>query len=107
MKVTDERADKALRYLVETDESAAVAKTEMERAEFAAKAIKDAIFKRLDGSVADRQADAGASNEYALAMNHYFACMEIFEGLRNKRQTEALVIDVWRSVQANQRKGNI
>ena len=107
MRVTDERAEKALRYLAETDEPAAEAKAEMERAEFAAKAVKDALFKRLDGSVADRQAEAGSSDEYAAAMDRYFRCVQMWEGVRNKRQTEALVCEIWRSVQANQRRGNV
>ena len=107
MRVTDERAEAALRYLATTDSDAAEAKADMERAEFAAKAIKDAIFKRLDGSVADRQAEAGASEDYAAAMDRYFRHVKLWEGIRNKRQTEALVIEVWRSVQANQRRGNV
>lgn len=107
MKISDKRAEAALGYLVSTDESCAQEKAGQERAEFKAKAIKDALFRRLEGSVADRQAEAGSSPEYATAMGEYFAAMTRYEHTRNKRQTEALVIEVWRSVQANQRKGNI
>lgn len=105
--IDDTRLGQALTYLATTDEKAAERRTQMERAEFKAKAIKDAIFKRLDGSVADRQAEAGASVEYAAAMDEYFAALSQYEAMRNKRLTEAIVIDTWRTIQANQRKGNI
>jgi CRISPR/Cas system CSM-associated protein Csm2 small subunit len=107
VRVTDERAEKALRYLAETDEECAALKADSERAEFKAKVTKDGMFRRLDGSVADRQAEAGASTEYVDAMLDYFRCLQAYEATRNKRQTEALVCEIWRSVQANQRRGNV
>jgi hypothetical protein len=107
VRVTDERAEKALRYLAETDETCAELKTDAERMEFAAKAIKDSIFKRLAGSVADRQAEAGSNVEYENAMVGYFNALQSFEAMRNKRNTEALVIEVWRSVTASRRAGMI
>ena len=107
MKITDERAELALRFLVDNDEKAAELKADAERAEFKAKAIKDALFRRLTGSVADRTAEAGASAEYAMAMGDYFNALAEYEKVRNKRSTETIVIETWRTVQANQRRGNI
>jgi hypothetical protein len=105
--IDDDRLHKALSFLATTDERCANLRADMERAEFKAKAIKDAIFKRLDGSVADRSAEAGASEEYGQAMAGYFDALRDYEALRNKRATEAIVIDTWRTIQANQRRGNI
>ena len=107
MKLTDDRAERALRYLAETDERAAELKTAAERCEFKARAIKDAMFCRLEGGVTDRQAQAGASAEYEAAMVLYFLALEEWEKVRNKRATEAIVIECWRSVQANRRAGNV
>jgi hypothetical protein len=105
--ITEDRLQKALTYLATTDEAVAQARTDMERAEFKAKTIKDAMFKRLDGSVADRQAEAGASPEYSAAMDEYFARLFEFEAIKNKRATEAIVVDTWRSLNAARRQGNI
>lgn len=105
--INEDRLQKALTYLATTDETVAERRTQMERAEFKAKAIKDAMFKRLEGSVADRQAEAGASSEYAEAMEAYFAALFKFEEMRNKRGTEAIVIDTWRSLNAARRQGNV
>jgi len=107
MRITDDRAEQALRYLAESDEPAATLKTDAERAEFKAKAIKDAIFRRLQGSVADRTAEAGSATEYTMAMASYFDALQKYEAMRNKRSTESIVVDTWRTIQANQRRGNV
>ena len=105
--INEERLTKALRYLAETDEPCATAKADMERAKFRAEAVRDAVFTRLDGSVADRAAQAKGSGEYAEAMNAYFTLLAEFEAMRNKRSTESIVVDVWRSLNASRRVGNV
>jgi len=105
--ISEDRLQKALTYLANTDESCAELKTETERREFKAKAIRDAIFKRLDGSVADRQAKAGSSDEYGEAMEAYFEAMQQHEAMKNKRATEVILIEVWRSLNASRRAGNV
>ena len=105
MTISVERMEKALVYLAETDEPCANLRAEMERAEFRAKATKDALFMRLEGTVAERTAQAGASEEFAAAMNSYFALMASWEAMRNKRGTEAIVCECWRSLNANRRQG--
>ena len=101
------RLGQALRYLATTDNECAELRTEMERCEFRAKVIKDAIFKRLEGSVADRQAEAGSSGEYGAAMDDYFSAMQRYEAMRNKRGTEVIIVEAWRSLNAGRRQGNI
>lgn len=103
--ITDERAEKALRYLATTDEECAALKADAERAEFKAKAVKDTVFRHAEGSVADRQAYAGSSAEYLAAMEEYFDTLRKSDAMRNKRATEVIVLDAWRTIQANQRKG--
>ena len=105
--IDEARLHKALTYLATTDEPCAEARADMERAEFKAKAVKDALFRRLSGSVADRQAEAGASAEYALAMGQYFDQLKAYEAMRNKRATEVIVIETWRSLNASRRQGNV
>ena len=107
MSISAERMEKALVYLAETDEPCANLRADMERAEFRAKATKDAIYKRLEGTVADRTAEAGAHPEYAAAMEKYFGFLSAWEHVRNKRSTESIVIDAWRSLNSSRTKGII
>lgn len=103
--VSDERAEKALRFLAESDEEAAIAKADMERAEFKAKAIRQTVFKIADGSVADRNALAETSDDYRHAMDLYFVALQKYAHMANKRETEKIVLDTWRTISANRRHG--
>ena len=105
MTITTERMEKALSYLAETDETCANLRADMERAEFKAKAIRDALFMRLTGTVAERTAQAGEKAEYHEAMNRYFGFVSAYESVKNKRSTEAIVCECWRSLNANRRQG--
>jgi hypothetical protein len=103
--ITQDRMEDALAHLSETDGPCAELRSNMERAEYKAKAIRDAIFLREEGTVAERSAKAGASTDYEKAMNLYFDYLRLYEAMRNKRQTEGIVIDTWRSLNANRRQG--
>jgi hypothetical protein len=105
--IDEARLAKALTYLATTDEPCAELRTDMERAEFKAKAIKDVVFRHLSGSVADRQAEAGTAEEYTEAMDAYFDTMQKYEAMRNKRTTETIVVETWRSLNASRRQGNV
>jgi hypothetical protein len=108
MLITEARLQKALTYLAETDEPAAALRADAERAEFKAKAIKDAMFLAADGSsVAERMAIAGKCEQFATAMDEYFAALRASDAMRNKRSTESIVIDCWRSLNSGRNKGNI
>ena len=107
MNISDDRLQKALTYLAETDEPCADLKANTERAEFKAEAIRDAIFLRTDGTVAERTAVAKASQEYADAKEAQFIVLAQYEAMRNKRTTEAIVVDVWRSMESSKRAGNV
>ena len=105
MTITTERMEKAITYLAETDQTCADLRADMERAEFKAKAIRDALFMRLTGTVAERTAQAGAMAEYHEAMNRYFGFVSAYESVKNKRSTEAIVCECWRSVNSNRKQG--
>lgn len=104
--ISDDRAEKALRYLAETDEPCAAAKADMERMEFKAKAAESAIFLHVDGKNADeRKSKAKTDGTVLSAMNEYFAAIKSYSHMANKRETERIVLDCWRSIQANRRAG--
>jgi hypothetical protein len=105
--ISDERLEQALRKLAQTDAKAAELHVEVERAEFRAKSIKDAIFLRTDGSVAERNALAGIDPEYAGAMQDYFNALQAHDTMRNERAREVIVIECWRSLNSARSKGLI
>jgi Asp/Glu/hydantoin racemase len=108
MLINESRLQKALTYLAETDEPAAGLRADVERAEFKAKAVKDAVFLiSVGSSVAERVAVAGTNKEYTAAMNEYFEALRLSDAMRNKRSTETIVIDTWRSLNSGRNKGNI
>lgn len=105
--ISDERLSKALQYLATTDQEAAESKADVERKEWLFKRSKAVAFKLAQGTVADRNAEAETVKEVEEAADKWFTAIERCEGIKAKRQTEALVIEVWRTCSANQRKGNI
>lgn len=105
MLITDSRLESALKKLAESDLIIAKLHADAERAEFRAKATKDAIFLRETGSVAERSAKAGVHPEYEQAMEHYFKAIQAHEGLRNVRSREVIIIECWRSMNSARTKG--
>ena len=105
--IPDSRLEKALQKLAETDAAIAELHANVERAEYRAKAVKDAIFLRSEGSVAERNAMAGTHPDYSSAMEDYFGALQSHEIMRNERSREVLVIDVWRSLSSARTKGII
>ena len=104
--ISQDRLEKALSYLAITDDETAQFKVDAERAKYKAKALYDAAVARLPGTVAERQGQAGEMREYKEAMDHHFSCLLEYEKRRNKRNTEELVVEVWRSEGARMR-GNV
>lgn len=105
--ISDERAHKALVFLAETDEPCAVAKAEMERAEFRVKAAKQTVFLHEDGTVAERTARADLHPSVSEAVDAYCKAVATYQRLANKRSTESVVIDAWRTIQSNRRQGHV
>lgn len=103
--ISDERAEKSLRFLAETDEPAAQRKADMERAEYAYKRTREAVFTHLEGTVADRQAGAVQHAQTQAAHEDYVKAIYEYQKLANKRDTEKIVLDTWRTIQANRRQG--
>lgn len=103
--ISDERAEKALRYLVDTDEAAAAAKAEMERAEFAYKRTREAVFTHAQGTVAERQATAMQHATTLESHERYVMSISLYNKVNNKRDTERIVLDMFRTLSANKRMG--
>lgn len=105
--IAEDRLQKSLKYLAETDESAAKAKAYMLGLEKQEKSILGIEYLKTTGTVGERDAEARNSTAYTKWREDYENAVADFELLRNKRATEALIVEVWRSENANRRRGNI
>ena len=107
--LSDKVMEAALDRISKTDELSAELHMKAERAKFKAEAVYDAFFLRLDPSksVANRQAEARISPEYAEAMDDYFAALQAHESLKNERTRKFAVIECWRSWSSARTKGLI
>ena len=101
------RVEQALTRLAETDQPCAELKADVERSKHKAKAIHSAAMARHGGTVAEKEGFADNLPEYRDAMGEYFRAIEYYEGMRNERNRQELVIEVWRSINSARNKGQI
>lgn len=103
--ITQERMEQALDYLSDTDESCAALRADMARTEFKAKAVRAAMVKLSPGTSASaREAEADTSKEVADAWETHFKAMREHDAMKNKRATQAIVFEAWRSLNSNRRQ---
>lgn len=105
--ISEERLSQALRYLAETDEQHAKAKAHMKGMEQQLKTIRAICYLRATGTQGERAEKAYSDQEYRDAVEQYENLVADYEILNNKRNTETLVIDVWRSLNSARTKGVI
>jgi len=103
--ISEDRLEKAMRFLAETDEELAEAKGEVLRCEQLLKRIQYRLFKSADGSIELRKATAGVSEETARAEEELVSAIVQYEKLKAKRETESTVVEVWRTLESSRRKG--
>ena len=103
--VSEERLEKALTYLAETDEPAALAKAKAERLKVYGKTVKAYGFLEAAGTVAEREAMSVTTEEYLKWLKDLESAIKDSEQYINKLSTEAGIREVWRSLNANRRQG--
>lgn len=103
--LTEARMEEALHFLSNSDESLANLLADMERAEWRAKTTRHAVFVTLTGTIADREARASIHEQTEKAQSLYFDTVHAYNALRNKRATEQIIIDCWRSINASRNRG--
>ncbi len=105
--ISEDRLTKAMQYLATTDERAAELKAAVESSEYKAKVTKATVFLHITGTVAEREATAVQANETKDAYREHFQAIRDYQAVANKRELERLVVEVWRSENANRRVGNV
>lgn len=100
------RAVKAMTYLAKTDEATAKAKARMKGLEDQKKTILAIEALKQEGlSAAAALKAAEASHAYQDHLKQYEEAVFDYEILHNKRNTEQMAFEMWRSCNANQRQG--
>ena len=99
--------DNDLQYLAKTDESYSTASAELDYQKDELKHTKGIFVTKSDTSVSKAQEEFYANQEYKLAIDKIYNAQVTVNTLRNKRATAILRIDVWRTLEASRRKGNI
>lgn len=105
--IPDARCSKALHYLADSDEECALLKTDVLRKEYVLDLAKKRVFLVADGNIEERKATAECSADVQAAVEAHLKATVAFERVRAKRATEAMIVDTWRSVNANRRSGNV
>lgn len=103
--ISQDRMEKALRFLAETDEVVAELEGEMLRTEYRHGLVKDRVFLTCEGTIAERQARAESSNDALAAHEEYISSLVSLKKIKAKRATEEQVIQVWRSQESSRRQG--
>ncbi len=102
--ITEERMMNAMTYLAETDESYALAKAEVLRAEIICKRVRARVFVGESGAVELKKAKAETFPEVIRADEEYCSATLEFETLKAKRSRAEILIDVYRTLEASRRK---
>lgn len=105
--ISDERVQKALSYLAETDDKCAKAKSLMEGLRHQLKTVESIAFLHATGTMAEKEAYAYVSEGYKEHVSKIENATYEYETVKNKRLTEELIVEVWRSIGANRRRGNV
>lgn len=109
MEITQDRMEQSLKYLVTTDEPCALAKSNLEGLKEQKKTVLAIAFLSQDGTGQEREAKSQASTTFNDWKLKYKNAVYEYETMRNKRITETLVVEAWRSVNSNRRQagGNL
>ena len=108
--ISEDRLEKALIYRAESDEEHAKLKTLVENLDWKKKKLKGSFItqKCSDNlSLGVRSEKWYASEEYGKFIEEHQEVFEKFNIMDNKRKTEGIIIDLFRTLEASRRKNNI
>tara|TARA_R110002020_G_scaffold22485_1_gene75996 strand:+ start:600 stop:926 length:327 start_codon:yes stop_codon:yes gene_type:complete len=102
-------AEAALNYLKTTDTESARAKAYATALDDSKKTCLAMVYNGIEEklSAADKLKKAEGSDDYWEHLQKLKEANIEWEVLRNKRKSAELQIEMWRSINSNQRKGNI
>ncbi len=101
-RLDDNRVDKALSILAESDLEAAVL-----RAQRKAKSVEALIFASLTGGVKEREMALQLDSRVEQAWEDYFKAVRDNELLANRRDHEIRIVELYRSVLSARKSGMV
>ena len=103
---TEKTVDKALKFLLETDNEVSALKGNMRRCEYMLKHHKAvAQIESGEKTAAAKEMTAYASDEYLAAVDALHDAIVEYETVSAKRQRAVLTIEVWRSLNSARKQG--
>lgn len=105
--ISDARVEKAVEFLRDSSDEHAQASGAIKMYEYKIKRAKALAFMAADGSIALREAIAETSKEVAQAVDEYREMIVKERLIRDQREAAGLLIEVWRTMQANNRAPNV
>jgi hypothetical protein len=107
--ISEQRLEKALSFLAETDETNAEANANVK---YLDRLLKRKKALHITGNTEDKSISAKeqayyASGTYKTAVEEIFSAEVKASTLENKRDKEGLIIDLFRTLEASRRKNNI
>jgi hypothetical protein len=106
-QLTENRVEEALIKLSMSDENHAAWAGQVKYLEEGLKQAKSHAFLLAEGTVAEREAKALASDKYAEAVIQWTNALKNFKKIDNERNHEMRIIDIWRTLSSNRRQGNM
>jgi hypothetical protein len=97
----------ALQLLVDTDEICGRLKGSCDALEYQIKVMEATGYLEASGTQDERKSRARTTEAYIALTRDYGSARIDYEIIAAKRKTAELTIEVWRSVNANRRRGNI
>jgi len=104
---SNKECDKALKYLQSTDLSCAKARAYQLYLESKEKTILAMSMVNDKGTVQEKDSRARTCPAYLEWLEQYREAVTDYEVQRNTRKRAELTVEVWRSTNANLRKGNV
>lgn len=108
MAITEDKGERALDFLAQTDAEYADWRVTMLRTEYLAEVAENLIYKTLRStgdSVEDCKRAARASPEFQEKFDEHLKAVREYEFLRARRRRAELTFEAWRSINANRRQG--
>ncbi len=106
--ISNEDVEKALEYLAHSAKPHAEWKSRMKWLEHKRKSVKSTVSLRQKGkSQAENSTKAEASPEYNQVLDEYKESVMEFTLIDSYRKAAELKIEIWRSLNANNRKGHL
>lgn len=107
MVISDQRLEQALTFIAESDQQIGHWRAQVLRTEFLAKSAEALAFKSQQGAIEERKQSARLTPEVSAAWEKHFQAVLEYEKLKAQRERQYIVIELYRTMSANLRRGQV